>query len=345
MKRIKRTWPLKDQAAFLKRLGEMTEKGYSLIEGLRLLKLQLHKRQLAELTDGIRRLREGDAFYQVLEALSFHKEAVSICYFAEKHGELPGAMKQSGELLQRKLMQTNQIKKMLRYPMFLISSVCVMFYILQSLIIPQFSGIYQSMNMNTSGATALIFAFFRHFHEACALALSAAFCLFLYVWFLCKKKSPQDKMLIVVKIPLLGKAAVLFNSYFFSLQLSSLLKSGLSIYDSLTAFKEQSFLPFYREEAEMLITRLKAGETIESALSGHPCYEKDLAAAVSHGQANGRLHRELYTYSQFMMERLEQNAAKYTGILQPVIYGVVAGMILIVYMSMLMPMYQMMNQM
>lgn len=46
-----------------------------------------------------------------------------------------------------------------------------------------------------------------------------------------------------------------------------------------------------------------------------------------------------------MMERLEQNAEKYTGILQPVIYGVVAGMILLVYMSMLMPMYQMMNQM
>ena len=95
----------------------MTEKGYSLIEGLRLLKLQLHKRQLAELTDGIRRLREGDAFYEVLEALSFHKEAVSICYFAEKHGELPGAMKQSGELLQRS--SCRRIKsKMLRYPMF-----------------------------------------------------------------------------------------------------------------------------------------------------------------------------------------------------------------------------------
>ncbi len=74
----------------MKRLGEMTEKGYSLIEGLRSLKLQSHKRQLAELTDGIRRLREGDAFYQVLEALSFHKEAVSICYFAEKHGNCRG---------------------------------------------------------------------------------------------------------------------------------------------------------------------------------------------------------------------------------------------------------------
>ncbi|KXZ18509.1 competence type IV pilus assembly protein ComGB [Bacillus nakamurai] len=345
MKRIKKTWPLKDQANLLKRLGEMTEKGYSLIEGLRLLELQLHKRQLAEMTAGIRQLREGDAFYQVLQVMSFHKEAVSICYFAEKHGELPAAMKQSGELLQRKLAQTNQIRKMLRYPMFLIFSVCVMFYLLQSMIIPQFSGIYQSMNMKTSRSTALIFAFFQHFHEACAILIFFAFIMFVYYLFVFRKKSPQDKMLLFVKIPLIGKAAVLFNSYFFSLQLSSLLKSGLSIYDSLTAFKEQSFLPFYRQEAENIIERLKAGETIESALYRHPCYENDFAAAVSHGQLSGQLHRELFTYSQFMMERLEQNAEKYTGILQPVIYGVVAGMILIVYLSMLMPMYQMMNQM
>ncbi|MBD5018718.1 type II secretion system F family protein, partial [Xanthomonas citri pv. citri] len=33
------------------------------------------------------------------------------------------------------------------------------------------------------------------------------------------------------------------------------------------------------------------------------------------------------------------------GILQPMIYGFVAAMILLVYLSMLVPMYQMMNQM
>ncbi|RPK02571.1 hypothetical protein EH11_01902 [Bacillus subtilis] len=144
---------------------------------------------------------------------------------------------------------------------------------------------------------------------------------------------------------MVGKLVKLFNSYFFSLQLSSLLKSGLSIYDSLNAFKHQTFLPFYRCEAEQLIERLKAGESIESAICGSPFYETDLSKVISHGQLSGRLDRELFTYSQFILQRLEHKAQKWTGILQPMIYGFVAAMILLVYLSMLVPMYQMMNQM
>ncbi|WP_268536786.1 competence type IV pilus assembly protein ComGB [Bacillus atrophaeus] len=344
MKRIKKSWPINDQANLLNRLGDMTENGYNLLDGLRLMELQMNKRQRTEMSAAVNRLREGEPFYQVLQALAFHKEAVSICYLAEMHGELSVAMRQSGGLLERKLTQANQLKKVIRYPIFLIFTVFVMFYILQAVIIPQFSGVYQSMNMETSRTTAVIFAFFQHVHYAVIgfvlLALGAA----LYYWFGFKKKSPADKMLFFVRIPILGRLVILFNSYFFSLQLSSLLKSGLSIYDSLTAFKEQSFLPFYRQEAEQIINKLRAGESIDRALYKHPCYENDFCEVVLHGQLSGQLHRELFTYSQFLMERLERKVEKWTGILQPVIYGIVAGMILIVYLSMLLPMYQMMNQ-
>ncbi len=103
MKKIRKTLPLKDQARLLKRLGEMTASGYTLLDGLRLMELQMNKRQSADLTDTVTRLREGAPFYQVLKRLSFHKEAVGICYFAETHGELPASMIQSGELLERKL--------------------------------------------------------------------------------------------------------------------------------------------------------------------------------------------------------------------------------------------------
>lgn len=79
-------------------------------------------------------------------------------------------------------------------------------------------------------------------------------------------------------------------------------------------------------------------------LAGHPFYENDLAKAVAHGQLNGLLYRELYSYSQFLIERLERKAEKWTGLIQPLIYGLTAAMILILYLSMLLPMYQMMNQ-
>lgn len=160
MKQIRKTWKLKDQAQLLKRLGEMTEGGYTLLDGIRLMELQMNKRQVADLADAITRLREGAPFYQVLKSLSFHKEAVGICYFAEIHGELPASMIQSGELLERKIAQADQLKRVLRYPLFLIFTVAVMFYMLQAVIIPQFSGIYQSMNMETTRSTDMLFAFF-----------------------------------------------------------------------------------------------------------------------------------------------------------------------------------------
>ncbi|MGG1228540.1 competence type IV pilus assembly protein ComGB [Bacillus halotolerans] len=345
MKQIRKVWPLKDQAYLLKRLGEMTAGGYSLLDGLRLMQLQMNKRQRADLANAISRLREGESFYHVLKSLSFHKEAVGSCYFAETHGELPASMIQSGELLERKASQAEQIKRVLRYPLFLIFTVGVMLYMLQYIIIPQFSGIYQSMNVETSRTTDIIFAFFQHLDAVFILMAILAAGTGLYYWFVFKKKSPDHQMLICVSIPLFGKLVRLFNSYFFSLQLSSLLASGLSIYDSLKAFRHQTFLPFYRHEAEQMIERLKAGETIEAALYKRPFYENDFSKVISHGQLSGRLDRELFTYSQFILQRLEDKSQKWTGILQPIIYGFVAGMILIVYLSMLLPMYQMMNQM
>ncbi len=62
MKQIRKTWPLKDQAQLLKRLGEMTAGRYTLLDGLRLMELQMTKRQAADLTDTVIRLRKGRRF-------------------------------------------------------------------------------------------------------------------------------------------------------------------------------------------------------------------------------------------------------------------------------------------
>lgn len=58
----------------------------------------------------------------------------------------------------------------------------------------------------------------------------------------------------------------------------------------------------------------------------------------------GTYTESLYSYSQFLIERLERKAEKWTGLIQPLIYGLTAAIILILYLSMLLPMYQMMNQ-
>lgn len=68
-----------------------------------------------------------------------------------------------------------------------------------------------------------------------------------------------------------------------------------------------------------------------------------MSQVVGHGQANGRLARELYTYSQFVLERLEDKTMKWLLMIQPAAYITVGITVLIMYLSMIMPMYHMME--
>ena len=337
-------WPLRKQAELFEKLGEMMMNGYTLLDALNMLELQFDNKQKADISFGRKKLAEGYPVFQVLNMISFHRDAVSIVYFAEQHGNLPFAFKQSGELLSRKVDQSEKLKKAAKYPSFLVATVCLIAYIMKSAIIPQFSAIYDSMNIETSFLTSFIFLFFDSLPLFFMCILIIAVVLLTYYVSIFRKKAPEEKMALLVKIPLAGRILKLFNSYFLSLQLSNLLTSGLSVYDSLKAFESQPFLPFFQKEAKRMIKRLKQGEALEQMLNRHPFYEKDLSKAVAHGQLNGHLHRELYSYSQFLIDRLEKKAEKWTSMLQPLIYGFTAAMILILYLSMLLPMYQMMNQ-
>ncbi|MGG3623840.1 competence type IV pilus assembly protein ComGB [Bacillus gobiensis] len=337
-------WSINDQAFFLKRTGEMIEKGYTLLEALSFIYLQLNPHQQKHIDEGIKQLTTGDPFYKVLETIGFQRDVISIHYFAEQHGNLSFALKQSGDLLYRRVSQAEKFKRVAKYPLFLIFVVAIMLYIIQAVIVPQFSSIYQSMNLDTSFGITFLFAFFSSLKYVLLLfTLLIAYCV-VYYFIVFRHRTPSAKMALLIKLPFWGKQILLLNSYFFSLQLSNLLKSGLSIYDSLKAFRDQSFLPFYQEEAETFIQRLKHGEDIGQLLKDHPYYEKDLSKVVKHGQINGQLDRELFTYSQFLLERLERKAEKWSSILQPAIYGFVGFMIVVVYLSMLLPMYHMMNE-
>ncbi len=343
--RIKKRWALKDQAIFLKRLSSLLEKGYSLNDAMKFTSIDLSDEKKQDVLFCLRELSKGVLLRSAFEKLQFHSEVLSYLYFAEKHGELDIALREGGEMLNRKLIQHEKLKKVLQYPLFLFFTIGILMYISQSVIAPQFQQIYRSMNLKQSFLVEVLFFIFQG---------STYFMVFIVIIFIggsifyvtfFNKLLPQEKMRISLKIPLWKKFAVPLNSYYFSLQLSNLLKGGLSIYESLTVFENQDLLPFYRDEAAWFIGQLKKGDRFEVLVERNDFYEKELTQVVAHGQANGHLARELYTYSQFVLERIETKMVKWILLIQPAAYLAVGLTVLIMYLSMILPMYQMMEAM
>ncbi|MFC0269983.1 competence type IV pilus assembly protein ComGB [Metabacillus herbersteinensis] len=336
-----KSWAIKEQALILGRLSNLLEKGYTLNEALVFLELNEKGQKKADLSSCIKHLSSGNSFRYALTELKFHRDVISYLYFAEQHGDMEFALREGSDMLNKKTIQVEKLKKILRYPLFLIFTVVIIVSIVQSVISPQFQQLYQSMRLEPSLSTLFLLIIFDLSKLSLILLLILVILFTIYYFAFFKKKQADEQMLLLLKIPILKKTIKMFTSYFFALQLSNLLRGGLSTFDSLKIFESQSILPFYRIEAGYLIDRLKKGDRLDKIIQLRPFFERELAHVILHGQANGQLPRELYTYSQFVIDQLENKVIKAISIVQPTIFALVGIIILVVYLSMLLPMYQM----
>ncbi|MCD7033125.1 type II secretion system F family protein [Metabacillus sp. GX 13764] len=341
--KLNKDWKLSTQAEFMQRLSELLEKGYSLNEGLSFMLLQLKGRRKAALTVCLEELSKGLSISSMFEKLSFDKDVLSYLYFAENHGDLSFALKESANLLSRKCNQAEKLSAVMRYPLFLIFIGGAVIYIAQSVIGPQFLQIYQSMNMEPSLLTKGLMLLFDFIKYALIGLAGSGLLFFVLYFFLFHKLHPQKKMRIAMQIPLINKGFKMLNSYYFGLQLSYLLRGGLSFYESLLIFEKQNYHSFFQAEAKTLISELKKGEAFETVIQNSPFYEKEFYQVIAHGQANGRLERDLYHYSQLVIANLEKKLSKLISVIQPAVFLIVGLIVLSVYLSMMLPMYQMME--
>ncbi|WP_273129950.1 competence type IV pilus assembly protein ComGB [Bacillus weihaiensis] len=341
--RSKKNWSLKQQAFFLSRLSSLLDKGYTLNEALHFLYVNESKERKEDLFNSIQQLSAGNSFRQVLTFIHFHRDVLSYLYFAEKHGDLEFALRECSAMLDRKVTNTEKFMKILRYPVFLLITVGLILTIVQAVVTPQFNQLYETMNIEASFFSIfllIVFGLLKWTGIAVGILLTVS--IVYYILFF-RRKPIDVKMHIIYRIPIIRKVMSMFNSYFFAMQLSTLLKGGLSTFESLRVFQSQSFIPFFKMEGDYLIEKLKTGEKLHMMIKERGYYEPELSLVILHGQANGKLARELYTYSQLLMESVDTRLAKVMAMLQPIIFGFVGIIVLFVYLSMLLPMYKMME--
>jgi competence protein ComGB len=158
------------------------------------------------------------------------------------------------------------------------------------------------------------------------------------------RKLPHMKQVkIMLRIPLVKTFLILKHSHYFATQLSGLLQGGLSVLEALTIMMEQNYHPFFQYEAGRIERQLIAGEPLQSIIAKSGYYEEELSYIITHGQANGNLALELGDYSDLIMEKMEQKVKRMLVIIQPILFTCIGGIVVLMYLAMIMPMFQMMN--
>ncbi len=339
----KNKWKPDEQVVFLKRLGELLDHGYSLTQGIEFLQLQMSQKCKSDLQSGLQKLKEGESFYSILTELKFHKDVLSYLFFSQKQGDISFALREGSSILARRIEHTAKLRKMISYPLFLIFFVCCIVIVMMKVLLPQFLGLYDSMNLDTSFFITLLqnFTNIGKIGLYVVLAVLAISFLFFFLYF--KRVSAIKQMKLIVKIPFINKWIRLLNSHFFSVQLSNLLKGGLSIYEAIKSFEEQQHSQFFKEEATLIKASLTSGERLDTIIHSRTYFDKELAQIIKHGQSHGNLDLELYHYSQYTLEQLDSKIASFLKISQPLLFGSIGLIIVSMYMAIMLPMFKLIN--
>lgn len=339
MKR-KVNWSVIEQASFLKRVGELLLRGYSLAEAIQSLSLHLSLQKQIELRKSLAKLQEGHPFHQILAELRFNRELVNYVYFAEQHGGLAEAIIEGSAMVLKRDDDFSRLKKLIAYPGLLMMFTGILFYFVDSVLLPKFTSLHHDMNVESNVFTQIVSSFSTIVPIVFYLVLAISIFSLGYYLFIFRKYPILTQRKMLVQLPFIGKPLKLLYSQNLSVQLSYLVSSGMSIMEALNVFEKNKHQAFSSELGKEMKKYLSLGLELDSVVKKFPFFESELCRIIKHGQDNGKLDQELFFYSRHCLTRLEESTERGLRMIQPVLYSFIGLLIVSLYLAILLPMFE-----
>ena len=204
-------WRTKEQAYFLRRLGELLDEGFSLSEGLSFLEIMQPKREKA-IRGIMAELASGNSLPDALAVLGFPKQIVSQLRLALLHGRFNETLLFCADFLTEKDKQVAKLKKVMVYPAFLLLFATGMLFAIRQVLLPSLESMMDPDAETMNGLVTVMLLFLNHLPIITASWVALlVFSGMLGKGYL-KKKTAFEKSLLFIKTAHFGEmgAIVLF---------------------------------------------------------------------------------------------------------------------------------------
>lgn len=279
----------------------------------------------------IHRMRQGllagGSFSSIMDDLGFAKDVVTQLSLADRHGQLARSMESIQSYLTNLISIKKKVIEVATYPVILLSFLMVIMLGLKHYLIPQMS--------NDSVLVTLI----SHF-PTLFLAGMLLFGLFLgFIYLIWQRASPLRFWSKVAKLPGLGHLVQLYLTAFYAREWGNLIGQGLEMTQIVSLMQTQASRLFVEIGRDME-RALFSGQEFHDKVMTYPFFLKELGLIIEYGQVKSKLGSELAVYAEETWESFFFKLQRTTQLIQPLIFILVALMIVMVYAAMLLPMYQ-----
>ncbi|MDD2554422.1 MAG: type II secretion system F family protein [Desulfotomaculaceae bacterium] len=336
---------IKSMAVFCRLFSAMLDAGAPLLHCLNILALQTENQRLARiLREVITGVEEGKSLSDAFRAHQGRLPEIFINMIAA--GEVSGTLEQVVARLathfEKEHRSREKIRSAMTYPLLLAIMMLVSVIGILVFVVPVFSGMFESMGaelpLPTRIVTGLSSALASYWY-----LIPLSFAVLYLVWQLLSARQSSSIAMnrILLRLPLLGKAARLTITARFTRTLATLLMSGMPLMQSLAVVENVSGNTLVAQEINKVRINVGEGERIAPVLKRSSLFPLMVSHMIAVGEESGRLDSILERLAVYYEEEAERLFAGFSNLIEPVLIAAMGIMVAFVALSTYLPLFGM----
>ncbi|WP_406944385.1 type II secretion system F family protein [Halobacillus sp. SY10] len=330
--------PVGQQILFFKRCSHILDKGYPLLDALQMTGWDTKLKSTCDILT--QHLSAGHPIHEAFIKARFSLSVTNFLYFSQVHHNLSRSFQQCKDMLQLKKDYKEKFVKVIRYPVFLFVFLIIACTILQRTVIPNFLNLFEGEKDGTFRLMVII----MHVMNGLGLLVLLTSLLLIAVMIILPRMTLKKKLSLYERVSLLKLYHSYSVSFLFTTHLHSLLQAGLPLKEAIEMIHGHKKYVLLSHYCKQLLHELSNGKTVAQAIYSCPLFRPELTNIFHHTNDIDALKDELELLAEFFMEYLSQKISTWLHIIQPAFFIIIATVIILIYASIMLPLYQWMNQ-
>lgn len=336
-----------DIANMTRQLATLVGASIPLIESLDALVDQVENEQLrGAISDVKRDVREGSPLHSALGRFPniFTNLYVSMVESGEASGTLDLVLLRLADFLEYQDRLTKKVKSALTYPVLMIIVAFAALFFIFTTVIPEIEQVFKENKQTLPMITQVVLWMSRALIAYWWAVFSVLIVTVIAVRKYLKSESGTRWWdATKLKLPIVGEMVRMVAISRFAKTLSTLLTSGITLLLSLGVVKNVVGNITMREAIEKATTDLTEGASISRPLKNSGQFPPMVTHMISVGERTGELESMLEKVSEHYEYQVDSRIQNLTALLEPVMILVLAGIVLVIILSVVLPMLEMNN--
>lgn len=332
---------------FTRQLQTIIKAGIPLISGLKALEEQTTKNRLKNIIRDI--YTDIDRGKSFSEAMARHASVFSEVYISMiRAGEIGGVLEDVLErlvgILEFQLKTKEMIKSALRYPIMVVVSLIVAFFVLITFVIPKFVPLFKSAKIELPLPTRIMILINDVVQQYGLFILGGIVLIGVILVFYIKTESGRLKWdKAKLKLPLIGE--ILHKIYMsrFANMFENMIRSGVPVIKALEIVSKTVGNAYISTKIDEVGLKIEKGKGISKPLKDAGIFPPLVIHLVSTGESTGSLEEMLKEVSNHYDREITYSVARLSAWIEPILTAGLSIMVLFMALAIFMPWWNMMS--